>query len=59
MQTDSAINAGREIDPVPVCSFGVFAWAFVNTGNRAGIDAICDAFTGIRYDRMRHSVLLS
>jgi hypothetical protein len=31
----------------------------VNTGNRAGIDAICDAFTGIRYDRMRHSVLLS
>lgn len=57
LQADSAINAGGKINPIPVGAFGIFARTFVNTGNRTGVHAVRDAFTGIRYNRMGHSVL--
>ena len=57
LQANSTVNAGREVNPIPVSTFGVLAGTLVNTGNRASINAIGNAFTNIRYDRMRHSVL--
>jgi hypothetical protein len=59
LQANPAVNASGEINPVPICSFGVFARAIVNAGNRASINAIGNTFAGIRDNRMGHSVLLS
>lgn len=54
LQTNATVDAGGEVDPIPIGAFGVFARPFVNAGNRAGIDAISDPFTDIGNDRMRH-----
>jgi hypothetical protein len=59
LETDPAINTGREINPVPICAFCIFARPFMNAGNWTSIDAIGNAFADICNDRMRHSVLLS
>jgi len=59
LQADTAVNAGREIDPVPVCALLVFAGAFMDAGDWAGIDAVGNPFTDVRYDGVRHSFLRS
>lgn len=55
LQANSTINAGRKINPVPVCSLGIFARTGVDAGNRAGIHAISDPFTGVGDNSMWHS----
>ena len=57
LQTNPTINAGREIDPIPITAFRVFTRAFVNTGHWASIYTIGNAFTSICNNRMWHSVL--
>ncbi len=57
LETNAAVNASCKVDPVPVCSFGVFAGAFMNTGNGASINAIGNAFTNVGDNGVRHSVL--
>ncbi len=54
LQTNSTVDAGGEVDPIPIGSFGVFAGTFVNARDGAGINAICNAFTYVGNDRMRH-----
>jgi hypothetical protein len=55
LEADTAINAGREVDPIPIGAFSVFARTKMNTGDRTGIDAIGNAFTGVCDNRMGHS----
>lgn len=50
LQADTAVDAGGKIDPVPIHSFQVFVRAWMDTGNRAGIDTICYAFTSFSHD---------
>lgn len=57
LHTDSAINAGSEVNPVPVCAFGIFTRPFVNTGDWTSIDTISDAFTDVGNNGVWHSVL--
>lgn len=59
LYTDTTVNAGGKVNPVPVSTFDVFAWTWVNASHRTGIDAIAIAFAGIGNNRVRHSVLSS
>ena len=54
MQANAAVNAGGKVNPVPVCSFGIFAGTGVDAGNRTGIHTIGNAFAGISNNRMGH-----
>jgi hypothetical protein len=54
LEANSAIDAGGEVDPVPVCAFGVFARAGMNASNGASIDAIGNAFAGIGNNGVGH-----
>jgi hypothetical protein len=59
LQANAAVDAGAEIDPVPVGSLVVFAGAGVDAGDGAGIYAVGNAFADVSHDGMWHSVLLS
>lgn len=57
LQADAAVNASSKVNPVPIGTFHIFARTRVDASNRAGINAVSNAFTGIRNDRVRHRVL--
>ena len=61
LQTNAAINASREVDPIPVGTFSVLLRPRVDAGNWAGINAIGNAFAGIGHNGVWHgfSVLRS
>jgi hypothetical protein len=54
LHANTAVDTGSKVDPVPVGAFAIFTGAFVNASNRAGINAVGNAFTDIRYDRVGH-----
>ncbi len=54
LEADAAVNAGGKVNPVPVCALLIFAGAFMNTGDWAGIYAVGHPFTDVRYDGVRH-----
>jgi hypothetical protein len=58
LKTNAAVDAGRKINPVPIGSFRIFSWPFMDTGYRASIDAIRNAFANIGHYRMSHCVFL-
>jgi hypothetical protein len=55
LHADTAVNAGREINPIPVGTLDIFTGAFVNTGNWASIHTVCHAFTNISHDSVSHN----
>jgi hypothetical protein len=57
LQANAAVDAGAEIDPVPVSTLGVFARTLVNAGHWASVYAVGYALAGVGNNRMRHSVL--
>jgi hypothetical protein len=54
LQANAAVNAGGKVNPVPVCTLLVFAGAFVDAGDWAGIYAVGNPFTDVRYDGVWH-----
>jgi hypothetical protein len=56
LQANATVNAGGKIDPVPVSALGVFARAFVNTGDGAGINTVCDAFANVSHNGVGHNI---
>jgi hypothetical protein len=54
LQTDTAINTGGKINPIPVRSLRVFAGSLVNTRDRASFYTICYTLADIRNNRMGH-----
>ena len=59
MQTDAAVNAGGEVNPIPICSFYVFARSLVDARDRTGVDTIGNAFANIRHYSVGHRLLLT
>ena len=57
LDTDTTVNTGRKVNPVPISTFDIFTGPFVDTSNRASINAISDALTGIGNNRVRHNLL--
>jgi hypothetical protein len=57
LQADAAVNAGGEVDPVPVGAFDVFAGAGVDAGNGASVYTVGYALAGLGDDRMGHGSL--
>ena len=57
LKTDSAVDAGIKVDPVVVGSLAVLATSLIDAGDRAGIDAVGDAFAHIAHDRVGHDVI--
>jgi hypothetical protein len=57
LDADATVNTGGKVNPVPVSTLDIFARTFVDTSNRAGINAISDAFTGISNNSMGHCSL--
>ena len=55
LETDTTIDTGIKVNPIPVCSLLIFTWAFVNTGDRAGVYAVSDAFANVSHNRVGHS----
>ena len=58
LKTYSTIDTGIKIDPVEVCSLFVFAFAGLNAGDWACINAIRDPFTDVSDDGVCHDLLL-
>jgi hypothetical protein len=54
LETNAAVDAGGEVDPVPVGAFGIFAGALVDAGDWAGIYAVGNAFAGVGENRVCH-----
>ncbi len=55
LQTNTAVYACRKVNPLPVVNtLNVFARAWVNASNGAGIDASSKAFAYISNDCVRH-----
>jgi hypothetical protein len=57
LDADATVNTGGKVNPVPVSTLDIFARTFVDTSNRAGINAISDAFAGISNNSMGHCSL--
>jgi len=57
LDADATVNTGGKVNPVPIRTFDIFARTFMDTSNRTGINAISDAFTSIRNNRVWHSIL--
>ena len=47
LETDATVDTGGKVNPVPISTLDIFAWTLVDTCNRAGINAISNAFAGI------------
>jgi hypothetical protein len=58
LQTNAAVYAGIEVNPIPIGTFDVFAWAGVNASHRTSADAISNSFANIRNDSVRHVSIL-
>jgi hypothetical protein len=56
LEADPAVDTGRKIDPVPVGPLSIFPRPVMDTGHRAGIYAICNAFANLGHNRMGHGV---
>jgi hypothetical protein len=56
LQTDTTVNAGVKIDPVPVGALGIFAGAFMDASNGTGIDAVGYAFTDVGNNGVSHGI---
>lgn len=57
LQTNATVNAGGKVNPIPIGALCIFTGSRMDAGNRTGIDAVGNAFAGIRNDRVRHRVL--
>ena len=57
LKADATVDAGCEVDPIPVGSFGVFSRTGVNAGNGAGINTVGNAFACVGNNCMGHRVL--
>ena len=57
LQTDAAVDAGIEINPVELGTFLVAALACLDAGDRTRIKAIGDAFADIGHDCVGHGAL--
>ena len=55
LQTNAAIDAGVEVDPVKIGALLVFAFTGVDACHRAGIDTVGDPFADIRNDGVSHN----
>lgn len=51
---DAAIDAGVEVNPVPVGSLLILSGTLVDAGDGAVVNAGGNAFTNVGHDRMRH-----
>jgi hypothetical protein len=58
LQANAAVNTGGKVNPVPVCSFGVFPRALMNAGYWTGIDTIGDSFANVGDNSVRHDISL-
>jgi hypothetical protein len=54
LETDATVDASGKVNPVPISSLGVFAWAIMNTSYWTGIYAVSNAFTDFCNNCMRH-----
>ena len=54
--TNPTVDAGLKVNPIPICSLGIFARTGMNTGNRTGFHTIRYAFTHIRHNCMGHNL---
>ena len=57
LKTDTTVNTGGKVNPVPISTLDIFAGTFMDTSYRASINAISDAFAGVGNNRVWHSVL--
>jgi hypothetical protein len=55
-QTDPTIDTSIKIDPIPIGTSGIFAWTFMDTGDRASRHTVSNPFTNIRNDRVSHNI---
>lgn len=58
LQADAAVNAGVEVNPIPVCALLILARPFVDAGDWASIDAIGNAFADISDNSVGHALSL-
>jgi hypothetical protein len=56
LDTDAAINTSGKINPIPIGPLNIFSRTLMNAGDGTGIDTIGDAFAGVGYYGMWHSV---
>jgi hypothetical protein len=54
LQTDTAINTGGKINPIPIRPLRIFAGSLVNTRDWAGFYTICYTLADIRNNCMGH-----
>jgi hypothetical protein len=47
LETNTTVNTGRKINPIPIRTHGVFTGAFINAGDRAGANAVSNPFANI------------
>jgi hypothetical protein len=58
LQTNAAVYAGIEINPIPISAFDVFARAWVNASHRTSADTISYSFANICNDSVCHVSIL-
>jgi hypothetical protein len=54
LETYTTVDAGSKVNPVPIGSFGIFAWAIMNASYWTSIYAVGDAFTDFSNNCVRH-----
>ena len=59
LQTDAAVDAGVEIDPVKVGALFVFSLTLIDAGHGAGIHTVGNALADIGDDRVGHNSAVS
>ena len=58
LQTNAAVYAGIEINPIPIGTFDVFAGAGVDASNWTSADTISNSLADICNDSVRHVSIL-
>jgi hypothetical protein len=59
LKTDTAVNTGCKINPVPTGALGVFTGTIMDTAHGASIDTVCNALADIGDNGMSHDFLSS
>jgi hypothetical protein len=54
LETYTTVDASGKVNPVPISSLGIFAWAIMNTSYWTGIYAVSNAFTDFCNNCVRH-----
>jgi hypothetical protein len=54
LDTYTTINASGKINPVPIGSLHIFAWAFMDASDWTSVYAVSDTFTNISNNGVRH-----